>query len=105
MSEDPPEPNEIRIYTVFGAKGQQWDHVYLAGAFNQAFVDRAPADGLRRLYVALTRAMQSLTVTLPRWVKHTQLARVIGADATSFLPQFAEACSAVDIERETDPNP
>jgi hypothetical protein len=49
--------------------------------------------------------MQSLTVTLPRWVKHTQLARVIGADATSFLPQFAEACSAVDIERETDPNP
>lgn len=56
--EDPAEPNEIRIYTVFGATGQQWDHVYVAGAFYQAFLDQAPADGLRRLYVALTRAMQ-----------------------------------------------
>ena len=104
VSEDPPEPNEIRIYTVFGAKGQQWDHVYVAGAFYQAFLDQAPADGLRRLYVALTRAMQSLTVTLPRYVKHTQLARVIGADATGLLPAFAEACVQAGVERETDPD-
>lgn len=103
LSEDPPEPNEVRIYTVFGAKGQQWDHVYVAGAFYQAFLDQAPADGLRRLYVALTRAMQSLTVTLPRYVRHTQLARVIGADATGLLPAFSDACAEAGVDRETDP--
>jgi superfamily I DNA/RNA helicase len=104
VSEDPPEANEIRIYTVFAAKGQQWDHVYVAGAFYQAFLDQAPADGLRRLYVALTRAMHSLTVTLPRYVKHTQLSRVIGADATGLLPAFAEACTQAGVDRETDPD-
>lgn len=104
VTEDPPEPNEVRIYTVFGAKGQQWDHVYVAGAFYQAFLDQAPADGLRRLYVALTRTMESLTVTLPRYVKHTQLARVIGADATGLLPAFTEACTEAGVEREADPD-
>ena len=80
------------------------DHVYVAGAFYQAFLDQAPADGLRRLYVALTRAMHSLTVTLPRYVKHTQLSRVIGADATGLLPAFAEACTQAGVDRETDPD-
>ena len=40
-------PREIDVYTIFGAKGQQWDHVYVIGAYQQGFTDRvALADGL-----------------------------------------------------------
>ncbi len=71
--------------------------------FYQAFLNQAARrDGLRRLYVALTRAMQSLTVTLLRYVKHTQLARVIGADATGLPPAFTEACAETGVARESD---
>jgi len=106
IGEEKPGENEVRIYTIHAAKGQQWNHVFIAGAFYHAFLDQAtPADGLRKLYVGLTRAMRSLTVTLPRYVRYTQVARMIDADATGFLPQFVEACNDVHIARETDPAP
>jgi hypothetical protein len=106
IGEEQAAANEVRIYTIHAAKGQQWNHVFIAGAFSHAFLDQAtPADGLRKLYVGLTRAMKSLTVTLPRYVRYTQVARMIDADVTGFLPQFVEACNEVGIEREADPAP
>lgn len=93
----------ILVYTVHGSKGQQWDHVYVAGAAVQAFQDRVPADGLRRLYVALTRAGVSLAVTMARYLGWTPLARSLGVEATTFPPAFAESCDAVAVVRENDP--
>lgn len=106
VGDEQPTANEVRIYTIHAAKGQEWNHVFIAGAFYHAFLDQAtPADGLRRLYVGITRAMQSLTVTLPRYVRYTQVARMIGADATGFLQQFVEACNEIGVERQADPAP
>ncbi len=106
IGEEKPAASEVRIYTIHAAKGQQWNHVFIAGAFYHAFLDQAtPADGLRKLYVGLTRAMRRLTVTMPRYVQYTQVARMIGANATGFLQQFVEACDEVGIARGTDPAP
>lgn len=101
--EEVPE-DQILVYTIYGSKGQQWDHVYLAGTATQAFHDTAPADGLRRLYVAITRAKRSLAVTMTRYLHWTHLEKVLGVTATGFPPQFAEACDAAGIVREADPD-
>jgi superfamily I DNA/RNA helicase len=69
-------PQAVGLYTIFGAKGQQWDHVFPVGAYSQGFTGRAAlAEGLRLLYVALTRTKVSLTVTYPRGIRYTQLAQ------------------------------
>jgi superfamily I DNA/RNA helicase len=97
---------EIGAYTIFGAKGQQWDHVYIVGAYEQGFTDRITiADGLRLLYVALTRSKQSLTVSYPRTVRYTQLQEVLHTATTTLLPQFVEACNKAKITIERDPTP
>ncbi len=96
--------DEVGLYTIFGAKGQQWDHVYLVGAYAQGFTDRAAlADGLRLLYVALTRTKQSLTVVYPWGIRYTQLAQRLKTTRTEPLTQFAEACEQVGITIERDP--
>jgi superfamily I DNA/RNA helicase len=96
--------DEVGLYTIFGAKGQQWDHVYLVGAYSQGFTDRAAlADGLRLLYVALTRTKKSLTVVYPWGIRYTQLAQRLKTTRTELLTQFAEACDQVGITIERDP--
>lgn len=46
-----PDENEVLVYTIHAAKGQEWDHEYLAGAYEHGYRDRGgPAgEGLRRL--------------------------------------------------------
>lgn len=102
-ADEDPQDGRILVYTVHGSKGQQWDHVYLVGAAVQAFQDRVPADGLRRLYVAITRSRVSLAVTLARYLKWTPLAKTLGVEATTFLPAFVESCDAVGVTRQRDP--
>jgi superfamily I DNA/RNA helicase len=97
-------PREVGVHTIFGAKGQQWNDVYVIGAYEQGFTDRvATADGLRLLYVALTRSKGSLTVSFPRVVRYTQLAQLVGATSTTLLPQFMRACRAAGVMIEVNP--
>lgn len=98
-----PDEGEIGVYTVHQAKGLQAEHVFLLGAFTQAFVDENPADGIRRLYVAVTRARTSLTVTMGRFVrgKNNPLSRYLKADSVELSPHIVEAAqrSGVAITR------
>ncbi|MFB7605353.1 HelD family protein [Streptomyces gardneri] len=63
------EGPSVHVITAETAKGLEFDHVVVVEP--AAIVDEHPS-GLRRLYVALTRCTQSLTVVhqrpLPRWI-------------------------------------
>lgn len=58
-----PGTGDVTVLTATQAKGMEYDHVLVAEP--SAIVDDDPA-GLRRLYIALTRSTQSLTVVHAR---------------------------------------
>lgn len=64
----------------------------------------ADTDGVRKLYVALTRAMHSLTITLPRFVRFTGLENFLPTYAPTFSPELAEALVSRTIVVEADPS-
>lgn len=71
----PRRKNQVLVYTVFQAKGQEAEHVFICGAHADAFRDQdvANTDGLRRLYVAITRAIKTPTISFARDVGSTPL--------------------------------
>jgi len=95
----PAGEKEIGVHTVHQAKGLEADHVFLMGAFTQAFVDRSPADGIRRLYVAVTRAKISLAVTLGRFVKgrRNALSQRLGLNSVELTPHVVEAAKRAGV--------
>src|SRR4051794_12478386 len=57
----------IPVRTIFGAKGLQAPIVFLMNAIPQVFfVGGDPADGIRRLYVGVTRGSAQVAVSAPR---------------------------------------
>lgn len=99
----PIEEGEILVYTVFQAKGQEWAHVYLAGAYFRGFRDHDGriGEGTRVLYVALTRASQSLTITKFRSaMRQPRLVAVAGSPTPKFPAVLVEAATAVGIAIE-----
>lgn len=98
-----PEEKEILVYTVFQAKGQEWDHVYLAGAYEQGFRDQHRlGEGSRLLYVAITRARDTLTISKPNSVgRRSQLSKALGTSSPAFLAMLIEAARAAGIQIET----
>ena len=92
----PPDkrPSEIPVRTVFGAKGLEAPIVFVVNAIQQTFTGRgSPADGVRRLYVAITRAQQQLIVTAPRFLGYTPLRHMVGS-ATAGLTNLITASAA-----------
>ncbi len=95
------EGDSILVYTVYGAKGQQWRHVYLLGCYEQGFLDRgAVGEGGRRLYVAVTRSEWSLTITKPDYVDNF-VESTIGVRAPNFPDMLdrARRSRSINIER------
>jgi superfamily I DNA/RNA helicase len=98
------ENRDVLVYTTFGAKGQQWRHVFIVGAYSQGFQDGpTSADGLRKLYVTLTRAMETMTITLSRFVRFTALEMRLPTYTPVFTPELVEAFGARGIQIEVDP--
>lgn len=64
-----PDPGTVAVLTAEGVKGLEFDHVVVV---EPAAIAADDVTGPRRLYVALTRCTQSLTVVhqrpLPRWI-------------------------------------
>ena len=104
ISDSSRKANEVLVYTVFQAKGQEADHVFVCGTHSDAFRDQDVGrdDGLRRLYVAITRPLKTLTLTLARDVRGTPLHSQI-TGAPTFPAEILEACEEVGIEIESDP--
>ena len=81
--ESSPKPNTITLMTIHGAKGKEFEHVYLAGLVEDELPsfqsikqgDKSPEmeEERRNCYVAITRAIQSLTLSYATeyrgWVK------------------------------------
>jgi DNA helicase-2/ATP-dependent DNA helicase PcrA len=71
--EPPPEPNSLRLMTIHGAKGKEFDNVYLIGLVDDelpSFQSRKKGDDSpemeeerRNCFVAITRAMKTLTLS------------------------------------------
>ena len=62
----------IQLSTIHGAKGGEADHVMLVGDLTKKFVteyDKNPDSVNRLLYVALTRAKQSLHIIYPKQIE------------------------------------
>jgi len=97
-----PDENEVLVYTIHAAKGQEWDHVYLAGAYEHGYRDRGgPAgEGLRRLYVGITRACESLTISKPDYAIGPPLEERLQDRSLSFPRELIEALRAVDVPIE-----
>lgn len=104
VSDLPRAKNEVLVYTVYQAKGQEADHVFICGTHGDAFRDQdvSNTDGLRRLYVAITRAMKTLTISLARDVSGTPLHGQLSA-APAFPAELHESCLQLGIPIEEDP--
>lgn len=71
--ESPPGPNTVVLMTIHGAKGKEFDHVYLMGLVDDelpSFQSKKKGDDSpemeeerRNCFVAITRAMQTLTLS------------------------------------------
>jgi superfamily I DNA/RNA helicase len=66
--------------TIYQAKGLQADVVCLVNAIDESFTQfGSVADGVRRLYVAATRARTQLNISAPRWIRYTALGHAVRA--------------------------
>lgn len=74
-------PRDIPVRTVFGAKGLEAPHVFLTTAIAQSFTRGDPADNVRKLYVAITRATEALTISAPRTLMGSPLQHAANTQA------------------------
>lgn len=98
-----PVENQVFVYTIFQAKGQEWDHVYLAGAHRRGFRDQHNriGEGTRLLYVALTRAGKSLTISKFNSTAHrAALIAATGTATPAFPSVLVEAAAAAGVRIE-----
>ncbi|MDI6894825.1 MAG: ATP-dependent helicase [Bacillota bacterium] len=108
MATDPqdasPDSQRIPVRTIHQAKGLEAEHVFLAGAHDEAFADVKPADGVRRLYVAVTRASRSLTISVGRSVRRTPIEHRLGASYVKLATDLEEVSRSIGITIECDPD-
>jgi Superfamily I DNA and RNA helicases len=98
-----PAETQVFVYTIFQAKGQEWDHVYLAGAYRRGFRDQHNrlGEGTRLLYVALTRAGKSLTISkFNSTARRAALIAATGIANPAFPPVLVEAAAAAGVPIE-----
>lgn len=75
----PDDPTTIAVHTIHSSKGLEQKVVFLVTAVEQAFSGRTdPADGLRQLFVAVTRTSEELYISAPGYIGRTELAGKLG---------------------------
>jgi superfamily I DNA/RNA helicase len=94
-------PEAIPVYTIFGAKGLQAPVVFLMNALEQSFTGRGSIeDGVRRAYVAVTRASEHLVISAPLYLRGSTLEHTVGTRAGGLAESIAGATRHVGIEAE-----
>jgi hypothetical protein len=92
------KPDAIAVHTIFSAKGLQAPHVFVVNAANESFAGLGDAaDGLRKAYVAVTRASSALHISAPRYVKYTALGNQMGVNATRVADFLVDHCHAIGV--------
>lgn len=102
---DPTDrPNGIPVRTIFGAKGLDAPVVVIVNAIEAAFSGWGEvAEGIRRLYVAISRAEDRLYLTAPRSIQHTSIGEAIGADYAGFYDLITDSATAAGIDTNVVP--
>jgi superfamily I DNA/RNA helicase len=94
-------PDAIPVYTIFGAKGLQAPIVFLMNALEQSFTGRGSIeDGVRRAYVAVTRASECLVISAPLYLRGSTLEHTVGTRAGGLAEMIAGAARHVGIDVE-----
>lgn len=96
-------PEGIPVRTIHGAKGREAPVVILMNAIQHSFTGHGNvADGIRELYVAVSRAGEKLYITAPRFVGYTQIGNAIGADVAGLADRIERAALAtgLDVRRQ-----
>jgi superfamily I DNA/RNA helicase len=87
----------IAVHTIFSSKGLDAGHVFLATAIDQAFAGRGnAADGIRQLFVGVTRASEALHISAPGWIKYTALQPLAGEDRVQLARAIVDAAGRDD---------
>lgn len=95
-------PEGIPVRTIFGAKGREASVVFLMNAIEYSFSGHGDiADGIRKLYVALSRASDRLYVTAPHFVGYTQIGNAIDADYAGLYDHISQAARRLGFEVRT----
>lgn len=93
--------DSIPVRTVFQAKGLQAEVVFLVNAIDESFSRfGSVADGVRRLYVAATRARIELNISAPRWIRYTGLGHAVGRDAVALADMVVGAAQDCGVAVE-----
>lgn len=91
-------PDGVPVRTIHGAKGLEAPVVVVMNAIQYSFTGRGDvADGIRQLYVALSRASERLYITAPDFVKYSQIGNAIGTDYAGLADQIERAARRADI--------
>jgi superfamily I DNA/RNA helicase len=94
-------PDAIPVYTIFGAKGLQAPVVFLMNALEQSFTGRGSVeDGVRRAYVAVTRASEHLVISAPLYLRGSTLEHTVGTRAGGLAEIIAGPARHAGIEVE-----
>lgn len=92
-------PEGIPVRTIFGAKGLDAPVVFLMNAQEECFSARGdPGEGLRRLYVAATRAEEKLSISASSYLKYRSLGYAMEKERGAIAPNIARAAQSVGVE-------
>lgn len=96
----PPEsrPRDIPIRTIFGAKGLEAKVVFVINAIPHCFNRSGDvADGIRQLYVAITRPRERLLISAPRNLRYTPLEHVTNATYGGLFQNLTDTAAQLHI--------
>jgi len=99
---DPSEREDgIPVRTVFGAKGLDAPVVFLVNAIEPAFSGwGSVAEGIRRLFVAVTRTESKLYITAPGYIEHTAIGQATEVGYAGLHDLVVDPAREIGIEIE-----
>ena len=107
----PTEPQDVLVLsTVHQAKGLEWSHVFVIRLIEESFPHRRAIDEpggeeeeRRIFYVAVSRAMNELTLTYPSTITRGRLWSLVFTNPSRFLTEIDEGLfERAELEHEFD---
>lgn len=98
QEDDAAEP-AIEVHTIHSSKGLEAPVVFVVGAIEEAFTGRTDAgDGIRQLFVAATRASETLYISAPRSIRGTSLGAKVQKDWVRLADLVVNSARTTGIE-------
>jgi ATP-dependent DNA helicase Rep len=94
LDQDKEPGQEVRLMTLHGSKGLEFPHVFVAGVEEEllphrnSIEEKGEQEERRLMYVGLTRARQSLTLSFAK--QRRRYGEVVGCDPSRFLQELPQ---------------